>query len=174
MANIITSKTREKARSAKDFFREHDRGAAKPAFCYPRNVEDMREEIKKIETLIKDNNVMPTRRRTLEAQLQQKKDRISLIDKQTKEVKKDINEDQDYWDKRRNTLAEKIRDNTPSRRDIKEKRVSAWTVNKLEKGAKGKLDIDGEKMTIEQAKNEYQIISRAMDEESNIGFLQRD
>lgn len=159
-----------------DFRRDHDKGSARPAFCYPRNIEDLKSEVNRAEKFLASNpEITPERKSALITQTKMKKDRLESIEAQVKEVKKEFNKDTKYWEERRKELAEKIQSNTPSRTDVKEKRVSPWAVNKMEKGLKGKIGLStGESMTLEEIKKEYQGISRMMDEESNVGYIQRN
>jgi hypothetical protein len=56
--------------------------------------------------------------------------------------------------------------------------VSPWKVAKMEKGDGGKLKAikldTGEEMTLSEAKTEFQIISRAMGEESDIRLIEKE
>lgn len=180
MANIITSKTKERARRGRDFFRDHDKGSIRPAFCFPSAISNMREEYEKMEKLLKDpQGVEASHRPVLEQKAAMMRDRLDSIDKQVSEVRKEIKADPDYWDTRRKELQEQIRDLTPSKSDRKLKRVSPWKINKMEKGGEGgkakavKLST-GEEFTLSEAKTEFQIISRAMGEDSDIRSIEKE
>lgn len=177
MANIITGKTRDKARRGSDFLRDHDKGSRKPAFCYPRNVEDLKTEVERTQKFLErygDRDIAPERRAALQTDLTKKKARLDAIQAQTKEAKQEFKSDPDYWNNYRKELAQNISENTPSRTDVKDRRVNAWQVNKVEKGVKGKKTVNGMLMSNEEMKTEYQIISRLMDEDSDVGHLQRN
>lgn len=168
---------RDRARSAKEFFRDHDKGSARPAFCYPSSVRAFKEEASKLEKLFRDRMVHPTREVELSEKLRSMKQRISEIDKQAAEVKKEMKADPDYWDGRRKELAEMIKEYTPSKSTRKKKLVSPREILSREKGTKGKLpklEHGGDSMSLEEAKKEYMIISRAMDEESNISYIEKE
>lgn len=172
---IITSKTR--AMYGKDLFREHDKGSARPAFCYPSSIQTLREDTGRLEKLINSRMVEPTKEPELRVRLKQLKTRLSAIDKQITEVKKEIKANPDHWDGRRKDLIKLIQEYSPSKNDRTKKKVSAYDVLRREKGAKGKLpplEHGGDSMTLSEAKKEFMIISRAMDEESSISIIEKD
>ncbi len=177
MANISTSKTR--ARFASEFFRPHDKGSARPAFCFPSAIQTMREDYNKIEKLLNSRLFNAANEPELKARRNQLKNRLRDIDKQLVEVRKEVSgENADYWNGRRKELGEKIREISPSKTDRAKKRVSPHEVLKREKGGKGIIKISdehgGDALTLSEAKKEFMIISRAMDEESGIGALEKE
>lgn len=175
MANIQTSKTREVARRGMDFFRDHDKGSARPAFCYPSAIQSLREEYDKIDRLLKDpHGVEASHRPVLEEKREKMKQRLDSIDEQIQDVRKAVKADPDYWEKRHKELGEQIRDISPSKSQRKLKKVSAFRVNRMEKGEKSIKLSTGEKFNLSEAKKEYQIISRALDKESNVGMIEKD
>lgn len=168
---------KSKARYAKDFFREHDKGSSRPAFCYPSSIQTLREDTSKLEKLLSSRMIDPSREPELKARHRMLKKRLTEIDKQTNEIRKEIKEDSDYWSGRRKELMELIRENTPSKTDRQKKRVSPQEVIKREKGLKGKLpplEHGGDSLTLQEAKKEFMIVSKAMDEDSNISFLEKE
>jgi len=149
-------------KSYKQFFSAIDKGSAKPSFCYPSRRRDLEEEVKSMERAIDMGSVSGERRMQFENVLKTKKDRLETIHQAHEDAKKVMEQDKDYWAKRRDELATKIADKTPTRKDVKDRRVNPHTVLKREKSGLGEM------------KTEYQVISRLMEEESNVGFLQKD
>lgn len=144
------------------FFGPLDKGAAKPAFCYPERIRILKEEVRKMERNLSMGYISPERKPAYEGRLKERKARLDAINENTANAKKIIANDPDYWVKRRKELGEEIRNAMPSRKDVEKKRVNPYRVNKMEKGGLGEM------------KREYIIISRALGEESNVSFLQRD
>lgn len=139
-----------------------DKGSAKPSFCYPRRKLDLEEEVKSMERSIEMGNVSGDRRLTFENSLKQKKDRLNAINQAHSDAKNLLETDKDAWVERRKEIASEIRNATPSKKDVKDRRVNPHTVIKNEKAGLGEL------------KKEYQVLSRLIGEESNVEFLQRD
>jgi hypothetical protein len=144
------------------FYGPEDKGAAKPAFCYPQRIETLKEEVRSMQRALDMGYVASDRRTGFEARLKRCKNRVDAINENTERVQKIIDNDKDYWVKRRKDLAKEIRNALPSRKDVKERRVNPFRVAKMEKEGLGAM------------KKEYIIVSRALGEESNTSFLQRD
>jgi hypothetical protein len=155
------------------FFREVDKGSAKPAFCYPRRTEGLKEELSQMERNIKDGNVDPERKMGYELKAKKIQERVDLINESFKSAKEIIDKNPDAWKTRRDNLATEISDRTPSRDDKRKRRVNPHGILRDEKvGSSGKRPL-------EDVKREYTIISRAFQargdyEESNHSFLQKD
>lgn len=145
------------------FFLPVDKGAARPAFCYSKKREFIKEEMQSMEKNLENGNVASDRRLEYKMRLKQVSDRVDQINESTENAKKIISENPDKWRERREELAQKIADGMPTRKDVKDKRVNPHANLRREK-----------KEGLEKLKNEYRIISRALGEESNISFLQKD
>lgn len=144
------------------FWGPHDKGAAKPAFCYERRLNDLKEEVGKMEKNLAMGYITAERKMAYEARLKQRKDRLDGIMASTEAAQKIIEKDKDYWVKRREELGEEIRSSMPSRKDVQKRRVNPYRVAKMEKDGLG------------EKKKEYIVLSRLLGEESNTSFLQRD
>jgi len=149
-------------RDYKIFWGPADKGAAKPAFCYPDRIRNLRDEVKSMERNLEMGYITAERKMVYEARLKQRKERLDSIDEHTERSMKIVSDDKDFWAKRRDELAEKISAGMPSRSDVRKRRVNPHKVIKMEKDGFGAL------------KKEYIVISRALGEESNISFLERD
>lgn len=163
-------------RHGRDFYSEHDKGSMLPAFCYPTSVRSFKEEADKLEKLFKSQNVPATREHELKEKLRSMKERIAQIDKQDKETRRAIKDDPDYFNARREELRQAIRDMSPSKSDRKKKRVSPREVLQREKGDKGKIRMQhgGDLLTLQEAKQEFKILSHAMDEEAGIQYVEKE
>jgi len=144
------------------FFGPLDKGAAKPAFCYPDRTEILEDEIRKMERALDMDFVSPERKMAFESKLKMRKTRLEGIREGAEKAQKIVAEDPDYWAKRRKELGRDIRNAMPSRKDVEKRRVNPHRVAKMEKEGLG------------EKKREYIIISRALGEESNTSFLQKD
>jgi len=149
------------------FFTEVDKGSSRPAFCLPTQIERYKEDVDKMEKALKMGQVQVERKMAFEQKYKQKKERLDLLYENQNNAKSIIEEDTDYWANRRTELGEEIRAATPSRKDIKTKRVNPHKIIRMEKEG------------LERSKQEYIIISRAMkaaghDVDSDISFLERD
>jgi hypothetical protein len=160
-----------------EFRRDHDKGSRRPAFCYPRNIEDLKSEVDKAERFLASNpEISPERKAELSAQTKKKRERLESIQEQVKDVRKEVKTNGAYWQQRLEEFKTLIQENSPSRTDIKEKRVSPWAVHRMEKGLKKKIVVPSTKeaMTLEEIKVEYQGMCKMMDEDSNVGYVQRN
>jgi len=145
------------------FYGPHDKGAAKPAFCYPQRIQTLQEEVRSMERNLDMGFVSPERKMAYEARLRERKTRLDGINKATEDANKIIEENKDFWAGRRKELGREIRSAMPSRKDVEKRRVNPYRVSKMEKeGGLGEM------------KREFIVISRLLKEESNISFLQRD
>jgi hypothetical protein len=152
----------EDRRTYKQFYGPVDKGSNKPAFCYPQRKQNMEEEVRSMERALDMGVVTGDRRMQFEASLRQKKDRLDAIGESTENAKKLFEKDKDQWVNRRKELAEEISNGMPSRKDVKDRRVNPHRVLKDEKSGLG------------EKKKEFIVLSRLMEEESNVSFLQRD
>lgn len=176
MANaghIIVKKGEGDFNIRKQFFRPIDGKSSKPAFCYPRRTETLREEVRSMERALKGDYVTAERRMAYEQNLKKRKARLEKIEDSVENAKRVINADKDGWVKRRDKLAHAIAEQTPTRKDYQQRRVNPHAVLRHEKqGAKGSPPL-------ELLKREYTIVSRALqaageDAESNHSFLQKE
>jgi len=159
--------------SMSQFFHPVDKGSSKPAFCYPRRAQGLKEELSQMERNIKEDRVDPERRMGYELKAKQIKERVSLIDDSFKNAQEIIDKNPDAWKTRRENLATEIRERTPTRNDKEKRRVNPHGVLRDEKIG------SGDQRPLEDVKREYTIISRAFQargdyEEANHSFLQKD
>jgi hypothetical protein len=161
-------KTDDPCRNYREFWGPHDKGAAKPAFCYPGRIQDLQEEVSKMERNLEMGWVSPERKMAYEMRLRQRKERLDSIKEHSERVQNIISKDKDWWVRRRSELGETIRNAMPRRKDIAQRRVNPFKVMKMEKEG------IGGKPSLGELKKEYIVISRALGEESNISFLERD
>ena len=147
----------------RQFFMPVDKGSARPAFCYPKKKEYMEEEVRTMERNLESGNVAPERRMEYKMKLGQLSERLDLVKESCENAEKIVAKDPDAWKKRRDELAKEISDGMPTRDDVRKRRVNPHANLRREK-----------QEGLEAKKNEYRIISRALGEESNVGFLQKD
>jgi hypothetical protein len=155
------------------FFKEIDKGSAKPAFCYPRRTQALKEEHASMKRNLDRDMVSPERRMAYEQKMNQLGKRVGEIDASFEAAKEIIEKSKDGWKTRRDNLAQKIADQTPTRDDERKKKVNPHAILRREKqGERGEEPL-------EKSKRDYTIISRAFQasgeyEEANHSFLQRD
>lgn len=152
----------ENRRTYKQFYGEVDKGSNKPSFCYPRRKLDLEEETRSMERALELQQVAGDRRLQFEASLKKKKDRLDAINQSHEDAKNLLDEHKDQWVARRKELGDEISAATPTRQAVKDRHVNPYSILKTEKGGLG------------EKKKEYQVLSRLLDEESNVGFLQRE
>ena len=145
------------------FYGPLDKGSAKPSFCYPKQKETLREEIRQMERALKDGYVAETRVMKVKQDLRLRKERLDKINEQEADAMKLVKDNKDAIVKRRTELSEVIAQGIPTAKDVEKRRVNSQRIadNEKKKGL-GKLKL------------EYQILSHALEEESNTAFLQRD
>ena len=139
-----------------------DKGASKPVFCYPKRKQDLEEEVAKMEKTLDGGNINKEHEMTYRLRHKERKERLDAIHEAEDNAHKNFDQDKDYWVKRREDLKEEIRNTMPTRADIQKRRVNPHKIIKTEKSG------------FEEKKKEFIVISRLMDEDSNISFLQRD
>jgi hypothetical protein len=144
------------------FFRPIDKGSAKPAFCYPHRRASLQDEVNRMEKILEGGHISSDRKMAFEIKLNERKERLDKINASFDGAEKVISEDKDAWAKYRQDLAKEISEGMPSRQDERERRVNPHRVLK------------NEKRGLENKKRQYIIISRAMGEESNVSFLQKE
>jgi len=149
--------------SVRRFFLPVDKGSSRPAFCYGKKSEFLKEDIDTMKKNLETGAVAPERKSEYKARLNNVEERYDQITESHENAKKIISENPDKWIERRNELAEKIKEGMPTRKDVKDRRVNPHANLRREKEG-----------GLEKMKNEYRIISRALGEESNISFLQKD
>lgn len=176
MANeghIIVKKGIGKQNIRKRFFRPVDGKSARPAFCYPRRAQMLREEVRSMERTMDSGYVTAERKMMYEQELKKRKKKLVDIEDSFTNAAKVIKEDPDTWMARREELGNAISDGTPTRKDVQQRRVNPHANLRREK--MGERD----KAPLEELKREYVIISRAFqaageDVESNHSFLQKE
>ena len=155
------------------FYKELDKGSSKPAFCYPRRTQVLKEELHTMEKNLDMGHITPERKMAYAQKMKQLKNRVDEIDESFANAKNIIESNKDGWKSRRDNLAEKISEMTPTRDDVAKRRVNPFAVLRREKqGEKGSKPL-------EKMKREYTVISRAFQaagehEEANHSFLQKD
>jgi len=155
------------------FFTPVDKGSAKPAFCYPRRTQGLKEELAQMERNIRDGNVDPQQKMSYDLKAKKIRERVSMIDQSFEKAKEIIDKAPDAWKTRLQTLSAEIAERTPSREDKRKRRVNPHGVLREEKvGSQGKRPL-------EEIKREYTVIARAFQargdyEESNHSFLEKD
>jgi hypothetical protein len=166
MANqgFIIVKDGDKGRRAsfRDFYGSLDKGAARPAFCYPKRKEELVEEIKSMKRAIENGHVAADKVMDLKMDLRKREGRLDKLNEEESAARKLFNENKDKWLERRTKLAEEISEATPTRGDKKKKVVNPHRV------------LMAEKSGLQEKKTEYIVISRLAGEESNVSFLVRD
>lgn len=145
------------------FFGPHDKGSAKPSFCYPKQKEDLKRKIDSMEKSLSDGYVAENRRMAMRLDIKKHKERLDAIECHEADVKTLVKNNKDALVERRNQLAEEIANRMPTAKAVEKHKVNPFRIYNEEK--KGGL---GEK------KREFQIISHALGEESNTHFLQKD
>jgi hypothetical protein len=148
--------------SYKDFYGPLDKGAAKPSFCYPKRKEALKEEVEKMERVLDQGHIAKEHEMEARVKLKTKKDRLKAIDAQEGEAKKLFKDHKDDWMKRRDVLAEEIRESMPTQEAARKRRVNPHKVLKDEKAG------------LEDKKKEYIVLSRLAGEDSNVSFLQKE
>ena len=157
----------------KQFFRPVDKGSSKPAFCYPRRADALKEEHASMKRNLNRDMVSPERRMIYEQKMNQLGKRVEEIDASFKGASDIIKKDKDGWKSRRDDLAAKIRDKTPTRDDVRKRKVNPHAVLRREK-----IGENGDP-SLEEMKRDYTTISKAFQaygewEEANHSFLQKD
>ena len=177
--HIIIKKSGDKVAPQKgrygtsQFYKSIDKGSSKPAFCYPRRAKVLKEELNTMKKNLDMGNITPERKMAYAQKVKQLENRVSEIDESFNGAKEIIESNKDGWKTRRDNLAEKISDLTPTRDDEIKRRVNPHAVLRREKqGEKGSAPL-------EKMKREYTVISRAFQaagdyEEANHSFLQKD
>ena len=157
----------------RQFFTPVDKGSAKPAFCYPRRTQGLREEVAQMERNIKDGSVDPEQKMSYELKAKRIKERVGEIEGSFEKAKEIIDKAPDAWKTRMDNLAAEITERTPSRDKKDKRRVNPHSILREEKvGSQGKRPL-------EEIKREYTIIARAFQargdhEEANHSYLQKD
>jgi hypothetical protein len=158
----------------KQFFMDNlDKGSSKPAFCYPRRSEGLKEELQQMDRNIKEGRVDPEQQMSYQLKAKKIRERVDLINESFENAKTIIDKAPDSWKTRRDTLAKEIADRTPTRDDKRKRRVNPHAILREEKvGSDGKRPLG-------DLKKEYTIISRAFQargdyEEANHSYLEKD
>ena len=144
------------------FFAPCDKGSAKPSFCSPRHLEELKARRDSIKRTIEAGFVQsPQRMNTLKADYKKMDERASMIEENAIRAKKIYQEDQPYYDARRKELAKIITAKTPSKRAKKAGEVSAYRV------------IEQENAGFADEKLEYQVLQSLADENPDIAPLEK-
>ena len=158
----------------RQFFMPVDKGSAKPAFCYPRRAEAMQDEYRSRKKVL-DSGAMDKEEGKMAYELKTKQigERLEDIYGSFEKAREIIDKAPDSWSKRRETLAEEIKERTPTRDDKIKRRVNPHAVLREEKIG------TGTNRPLEEVKREYTIISRALqargeEAETDSSFLQKD
>lgn len=174
---IVKQSENEKKNSGRwgtrQFFTPVDKGSSKPAFCYPRRTQGLKEEVAQMERNIKEGHIDPEQKMAYELKAKRIKERVSEIEGSFEKAKEIIDKAPDSWKTRMDNLAAEIAERSPTREDKRKRRVNPHGVLREEKvGSKGKRPL-------EEIKREYTVIARAFQargdyEESNHSYLQKD
>jgi hypothetical protein len=155
------------------FFKEVDSGSAKPAFCYPKRADNLRNDLRQMKKTLEMGHILPERKMAYEQNVKKLEKRVSEINESFSNAKKIIETGKDGWATRRQNLGKEISEMMPTRKDVRDRRVNPHSVLRREKqGDKGSRPL-------QDLKRDYTIISRAMQasgdyEESDHSFLQKD
>jgi len=147
----------------KVFYHDVDKGASKPSFCYPKQKENLSEDVRNLENMLDGGFVPSEKRLYFKQKMELKKKRLEKINESEQESRKTFERNKDKWMARRAELAEKIKEGTPSKQDYKDNRVSPWDVVRREK-----------QQGLGEMKKEFIVLSRLAEEPSDIRFLQRE
>ena len=163
-AGYIIIKDGDKGRRAtyREFYGSLDKGAARPTFCYPKRINDLKETIEKTERALEFGQIPKDREMETKVDLRKKQQRLDKINEEGSAARQLFNENKDNWLKRRDTLKEEISASIPTREEVKKKRVNPFTT------------LQNEKSGLEDKKKEFIVLSRLAGEESNVSFLQKD
>lgn len=149
--------------NVRNFFMPVDKGSNKPAFCYPKRIDALREEVKTMRKNLENNNLTGDRVVSYRQKVEAREKRLAEIEASRTNADELVKTSGKELEERRAYLAEFISENTYTREDEAKGRVNPFRNLKKEK-----------EEGLEAAKKEYIIISRALGEESNVSFLQKD
>jgi hypothetical protein len=159
---LIKDGDKNRKMTYREFYGPLDKGSAKPSFCYPKRKEALKEEVEKMERVLDSGHIAKEHEMEARVTLKTKKDRLKEIDTQEGAAAKLFKENKDAWMKRRDELADEIRETMPKLSDVKKRRVNPHKV------------LLNEKKGLEDKKREFIVLSRLAGEDSNISYLQRD
>ncbi len=145
------------------FYSDVDKGSDKPAFCKPEHKRLFDEETATLKKALKSGLVASHRVMAQEQNLREREERGDQLNKSEHQAMAIIAEDPDGWKKRRAECAKEIRQGMPSRKEVKDRTINPFMNLRREKQG-----------GLQALKKEYIIISRAMGEDANVSFLQRD
>jgi len=143
----------------------------KPAFLYRNRVQNLKEEIERAQKALDEGLIPGTERAKYKMQLKMRADRLKAIEDGQVKAETYLKDDPDYWEKRRETLAKYIKEQTPSKQAVKERRVNPHQILKKEKTE------GDEKLGVKnfgEAKREFIVLSRILDSDSDIRALQKE
>jgi hypothetical protein len=156
---------------------KHGHYYARPWFTRcEKDIEDLQDAVKRDEEALTFNFASsPQVRETIAANLSRNKDRLDKIEESKANAEKELSEHGAEWKQRREDLKALIRELNPSRKDIKERRITPGIVAKRQQETVPVKDLStGEDMTFDDAKKEFIVLSRILGEESYIGALDKD
>jgi len=153
---------KNKRATYKDFYGPLDKGSAKPSFGYPKRKEALKEEVEKMERVLDSGHIAKEHEMEARITLKTKKERLKAIDAQEGEASKLFNDNKDAWMKRRDALAEEIRESMPTQESVRKRKVNPFKV------------LQKEKSGLEDKKKEFIVLSRLAGEDSNVSFLQKE
>ncbi len=184
MANIITSKTKDKAERSrkcdefKKFYGRHDQTARVPSFCHPISIERMREERRSLIRTLEEVPMDMLTRSKIKQELNLCETRLNELDEDNNTARKEFKDDADRWAGRRERLGNVISEVMPTRKQERDGRVNPYTVLLWEKGTDANHRIEDpdtkEKRSLEEMKIEYQVLSGLTGNEPDVSFLQKD
>lgn len=134
----------------------------RPTFAYPTRVRDLEEEVASMKRVLDGNMVSSDRRMEFELRYKELKKKVDGIRGDEAAAMKHLEDNKDAYYSRFKELQEIIKNGMPTKKDIKERRISPHRVLREEKGGFGAL------------KKEYQILAAMFGEETDTTTLQRE
>jgi len=159
--HIIIKKSRG-VRGTRQYFSDVDKTDSKPAFCHPQRIQKFKEEVERQRKVVKRANVTDDRMDEAVLTLKKHEKRLSEIEDSRVKADEIVKEHGDKIRERCEELGKYIAQETPTVEQETKRRVNPHIQLAKEQGALG------------EAKKEYIIHKRALGEESNVSYLQRD
>jgi hypothetical protein len=140
----------------------------RPAWQMRRHVSDLADNVASKENALEQGFVDGESKAEFEQLLAKEKKRLGQILESQDAAEKIVKEDRGFWEQKHKEMGEAISNNMPTENDYHKKKPNPHKIAQMEK----KPFKDG--MTFQEYKSAYQVIGRALDEESNIANLIRD
>lgn len=140
----------------------------RPAWQMERHVADLEDNVRYKKEMLDQGFVDPSSKREFAGILEKEESRLNLILESKDKAEKIINEDRTFWEQKHKEMGHEISNNMPTEKAYHKKSPNPFKVAQMEK----KEFKDG--MTFQEYKSAWQVIGRALDDESNIANLIRD